>query len=168
MPAVSLCCRVCATEHPLEATGTCSSCFDPLDPTFDCEALRAGVSRASIEAGPASIWRYAELLPVTAPVEARLAPGIDASRPGATAGGDTGDRGALAQARDGEPDSLLQGPGRRRGSAQGAGARPRYALVLLDGEPRDGLKTPDPVSHTYDPIMIEADADAFVDRLLVA
>ena len=41
MPAVSLCCRVCATEHPLEATGTCSSCFGPLDPTYDWDALRA-------------------------------------------------------------------------------------------------------------------------------
>jgi len=76
MPAVSLCCRVCATEHPLEATGTCSRCFGPLDPTYDWEALRAGVSRASIEAGPASIWRYADLLPVAAPPDARLAPGM--------------------------------------------------------------------------------------------
>jgi threonine synthase len=76
MPAVSLCCRVCATEHPLEATGTCSRCFGPLDPIYDWEALRAGVSRASIEAGPASIWRYADLLPVAAPPDARLAPGM--------------------------------------------------------------------------------------------
>jgi threonine synthase len=30
----------------------------------------------------------------------------------------------------------------------------------------DGLKTPGPVSHTYDPIMIEADADAFVDEMV--
>jgi threonine synthase len=76
MPAVSLCCRVCATEHPLEATGTCTRCFGPLDPTYDWDALRGRVSRASIEAGPASIWRYADLLPVTAPPDARLAPGM--------------------------------------------------------------------------------------------
>ena len=76
MPAVSLCCRVCATEHPLDATGTCSRCFGPLDPTYDWDALRARVSRASIEAGPQSIWRYADLLPVAAPEEARLAPGM--------------------------------------------------------------------------------------------
>ena len=76
MPALSLCCRVCATEHPLEATGTCTRCFGPLDPTYDWDALRARVSRASIEAGPPSIWRYAELLPVEAPEEARLAPGM--------------------------------------------------------------------------------------------
>ncbi len=76
MPAVSLCCRVCATEHPLEAIGTCTRCFGPLDPTYDWDSLRARVSRASIEAGPASIWRYADLLPVAAPPDARLAPGL--------------------------------------------------------------------------------------------
>src|SRR4051794_30547364 len=76
MPALSLSCRVCATEHPLELTGTCTNCFGPLDPTYDWDALRARVSRASIEAGPASIWRYADLLPVEAPAEARLAPGL--------------------------------------------------------------------------------------------
>jgi len=76
MPALSLCCRVCATEHPLEATGTCTKCFGPLDPTYDWDALRARVSHASIEAGPPSIWRYADLLPVEAPEEARLAPGM--------------------------------------------------------------------------------------------
>ncbi len=76
MPAVSLCCRVCATEHPLVGTGSCTRCFGPLDPTYDWETLRACVSRASIEAGPASMWRYAELLPVAAPPDARLAPGM--------------------------------------------------------------------------------------------
>jgi threonine synthase len=76
MPALSLCCRVCATEHPLEATGTCTRCFGPLDPTYDWDALRSRVSRASIEAGPQSIWRYIDLLPVEAREEARLAPGM--------------------------------------------------------------------------------------------
>ena len=81
MPAVSLCCRVCASEHPLEATGTCGRCFGPLDPTYDWDTLRATVSRASIEAGPASIWRYADLLPVAAPPDARLAPGMTPLHP---------------------------------------------------------------------------------------
>ncbi len=76
MPAVSLCCRICATEHALEAIGTCSRCFGPLDPVYDRVAQRASVSRASIEAGPPSIWRYADLLPVSAPPDARLAPGM--------------------------------------------------------------------------------------------
>ena len=77
MPAVSLCCRVCATEHPLVANGSCSQLLRPprsRPTTGICSARR--VSRASIEAGPQSIWRYADLLPVSAPEDARLAPGM--------------------------------------------------------------------------------------------
>jgi threonine synthase len=76
MPALSLSCRVCATEHALEAHGTCSRCFGPLDPVYDWEALRGVVTRESIASGPPSIWRYADLLPVAAPAEPRLAPGL--------------------------------------------------------------------------------------------
>jgi threonine synthase len=74
--ALSLSCRVCATEHPLEAVGTCSRCFGPLDPTYDWERLRVTVTRERLAAGPPSIWRYADLLPVDAPEEPRLAPGL--------------------------------------------------------------------------------------------
>jgi threonine synthase len=38
-------------------------------------------------------------------------------------------------------------------------------VLLVTG---DGLKTPGPVAHTYNPIAIEADADAFVDEVLAA
>ena len=53
MPALSLSCRVCATEHPLEAIGTCSRCFGPLDPVYDWDRLRATVTRERLAAGPA-------------------------------------------------------------------------------------------------------------------
>lgn len=81
MPAVSLACRICATEHDLTATGTCSKCFGPLDPTYDWDELRRTVSRERLEAGPPSIWRYADLLPVAAPAEPRLAPGLTPLQP---------------------------------------------------------------------------------------
>jgi threonine synthase len=74
--ALSLSCRVCGTEHPLEATGSCSRCFGPLDPVYDWELLRRRVTRERIASGPLSIWRYADLLPVAAPKEPRLAPGF--------------------------------------------------------------------------------------------
>jgi threonine synthase len=74
--ALSLSCRVCATEHPLEATGTCTRCFGPLDPVYDWETLRATVTHERIASGPLSIWRYADLLPVSAPDVPRLAPGF--------------------------------------------------------------------------------------------
>ena len=76
MPAESLRCRSCATEYALEDIGTCTACFGPLDPVYDWDALARSVSRETIAAGPASIWRYAALLPVEAPAEARLAPGL--------------------------------------------------------------------------------------------
>ena len=60
MPAVSLSCRVCATEHPLVANGSCSQCFGPLDPTYAWLEPRLGYSRAfhpGPKADPAAISR---------------------------------------------------------------------------------------------------------------
>jgi len=73
MPATKLRCRVCETEQPLAGIGTCPRCFGPLDPVYDLDSLN--VTRESIAAGPQSLWRYADLLPVAAPAEQRLAPG---------------------------------------------------------------------------------------------
>ncbi|GIU94843.1 MAG: threonine synthase [Gaiellaceae bacterium] len=76
MPAISLRCRVCEQEHGLEPIGVCSRCFGPLDPVYDWDALRESVSAETIASGPPSLWRYADLLPVAAPAEPRLAPGL--------------------------------------------------------------------------------------------
>ena len=76
MPATTLRCRVCETQYPLDPIGVCARCFGPLDPVYDREAQRRTVTHESIEAGPPSIWRYADLLPVAAPAEQRLAPGF--------------------------------------------------------------------------------------------
>jgi threonine synthase len=46
------------------ALHVCDYCFGPLEVVYDYEALRAGVSREQIAAGPSTIWRYAPLLPV--------------------------------------------------------------------------------------------------------
>jgi len=74
--ALSLTCRVCATEHPLEATGSCSRCFGPLDPVYDWDRVRERFTPARVAEGPPSLWRYAPLLPVAPPEEPRLAPGF--------------------------------------------------------------------------------------------
>jgi threonine synthase len=76
LPAQSLRCRSCATEYALEDIGTCPECFAPLDPVYDWDALATSVTRESIADGPSSIWRYAALLPVKPPEDARLAPGL--------------------------------------------------------------------------------------------
>ena len=75
MPATALRCRVCETPYPLDPIGVCSKCFGPLEPVYDRDEQRRTVTRASIEAGPRSIWRYAGLLPVAPPAEQRLPPG---------------------------------------------------------------------------------------------
>jgi threonine synthase len=76
LPATTLRCRICETEHALEAVAVCSRCWGPLDPIYDREELARSATREAIEAGPQSIWRYAPFLPVEAPAEQRLAPGL--------------------------------------------------------------------------------------------
>ena len=44
---------------------------------------------------------------------------------------------ALAEARHGEPDALVQGPRRRRRDGQGAGARPDHDRLLVHRQPRE-------------------------------
>jgi threonine synthase len=74
--ATALRCRVCETAYPLDPIGVCAKCFGPLEPVYDRDEQRRTVTHASIEAGPRSIWRYADLLPVAPPAEQRLPPGL--------------------------------------------------------------------------------------------
>jgi len=62
-PASALVCRNCGAEYPLGAQHACFECFGPLEIGYDPAAL-ARVTRADIESGPHSLWRYAGLLPV--------------------------------------------------------------------------------------------------------
>jgi threonine synthase len=58
-------CRECAREFPAEALHVCDYCFGPLEVAYDYERIAATVSRERIAAGPRTIWRYADLLPVS-------------------------------------------------------------------------------------------------------
>ncbi len=64
-------CRECGRGYPAEALHVCDFCFGPLEVTYDYERVADAISRESIAAGPRTIWRYAELLPVSdaAPVD---------------------------------------------------------------------------------------------------
>jgi threonine synthase len=62
-PASALVCRNCGAQYPLAAQHACFECFGPLEIGYDTDAL-ARVTRADIEAGPHTLWRYAGLLPV--------------------------------------------------------------------------------------------------------
>jgi threonine synthase len=57
-------CRECGREYEVAPIYTCEWCFGPLEVTYDYETIADTVSREQIAAGPASIWRYADLLPV--------------------------------------------------------------------------------------------------------
>ena len=57
-------CRECGTEADIAAVHVCEFCFGPLEVVYDYDAMRGAVTHKSIEAGPSSIWRYADLLPV--------------------------------------------------------------------------------------------------------
>jgi threonine synthase len=61
--AKALHCRECGREYPLEPLHVCEFCFGPLEVTYDYAAMHRNITRESIERGPASVWRYAGLLP---------------------------------------------------------------------------------------------------------
>ncbi len=58
-------CRECGEAYPAEARHVCEFCFGPLEAVYDYDAIRALTTRESIAAGPHSIWRYRNFLPVT-------------------------------------------------------------------------------------------------------
>ena len=63
-PAVALSCRECGERFPLGPVFACQSCFGPLEVAYELPQGDPAALRARIAAGPASIWRYAPLLPV--------------------------------------------------------------------------------------------------------
>ncbi len=60
----ALICRECGKEYPTEALHVCELCFGPLEVKYNYDEIKEALSRASVEAGPKSLWRYKELLPV--------------------------------------------------------------------------------------------------------
>jgi threonine synthase len=67
MPPESLRCKECQTTYPLDARYVCERCFGPLEVAYaqpsdpDPDALKR-----RIQAGPHSLWRYGDFLPVQA------------------------------------------------------------------------------------------------------
>jgi threonine synthase len=60
-------CRECGEEYPVAPVHVCELCFGPLEVVLNWEEIAPRVSRESIAAGPASMWRYHDLLPVEGP-----------------------------------------------------------------------------------------------------
>ncbi|HUZ84002.1 MAG TPA: threonine synthase, partial [Gaiellales bacterium] len=65
MKAARLVCKGCRSVQPLEAAFACPHCFGPLEVGYDV----GPVSRSAVEAGPRTLWRYADFLPVAPPLQ---------------------------------------------------------------------------------------------------
>jgi threonine synthase len=57
-------CKECGAEYGIEPRTICDHDFGPVEVAYDYEKMKGKVTRASIEAGPKSLWRYRDLLPI--------------------------------------------------------------------------------------------------------
>jgi threonine synthase len=69
-------CRECGRTHPATAAHVCDFCFGPLEVVYDYPAVAAVMTRERVAAGPATIWRYADLLPAGAEAPVDLGAGL--------------------------------------------------------------------------------------------
>jgi len=76
MHVEALRCKECGERYRLDARYACDVCFGPLEVVYDLSGVDAGEARRRIQAGPATLWRYADFLPFTRPPETALAAGV--------------------------------------------------------------------------------------------
>src|ERR687893_717391 len=69
-------CKECSASYPLEARYVCEQCFGPLEVSYDFSGLDAAETKRRIQAGPQSIWRYADFLPFEQRPQTALAAGV--------------------------------------------------------------------------------------------
>jgi threonine synthase len=76
MPPESLRCKECKTTYPLDARYVCEQCFGPLEVAYQArDEVDPAALRRRIQAGPHSMWRYGDFLPVSAPPKGTLPAG---------------------------------------------------------------------------------------------
>jgi threonine synthase len=76
MPPESLRCKECKATYALDAKYVCERCFGPLEVAYAPPADRDPAAlRRKIQAGPHSLWRYSDFLPVQAPPRGGLPAG---------------------------------------------------------------------------------------------
>ncbi len=71
-------CRACGRPEEIGPNYVCSGCFGPLEVVYDFDVARATLTQDAIARRPAGIWRYLELLPVSAAPARGLAVGSTA------------------------------------------------------------------------------------------
>jgi threonine synthase len=75
MPADALKCKECSASYPLEARYVCDRCFGPLEVAYSPQTADPAELRRRIQAGPHTIWRYADFLPLAGPARSALPTG---------------------------------------------------------------------------------------------
>jgi threonine synthase len=63
VPVQALQCKECRETYPLDARYVCDRCFGPLEVAYEYDGLDPDETKRRIQAGPQSIWRYADFLP---------------------------------------------------------------------------------------------------------
>jgi threonine synthase len=76
VPAQALQCKECRETYPLDARYVCERCFGPLEVAYDFGGLDPAETRRRIQAGPQSLWRYADFLPFLGQPRAGLPVGL--------------------------------------------------------------------------------------------
>ncbi|HZI92555.1 MAG TPA: threonine synthase [Thermoleophilaceae bacterium] len=69
-------CKECHTSYGLEARYVCEHCFGPLEVAYDFSGLEPEATKRRIQAGPYTLWRYADFLPFEQPPRTALAAGV--------------------------------------------------------------------------------------------
>jgi len=64
LPADALKCKECSTTYPLDARYVCERCFGPLEVAYSAPSGTADELKRRIQAGPHTLWRYADFLPL--------------------------------------------------------------------------------------------------------
>jgi threonine synthase len=75
MPADALKCKECSATYPLEARYVCNRCFGPLEVAYSPPTSSAEELKRRIQAGPHTLWRYADFLPLEGPARSALPTG---------------------------------------------------------------------------------------------
>src|SRR3954451_9788509 len=75
MPAEALKCKECSTAYPLEARYVCERCFGPLEVAYRPPSSEGAALKRRIQAGPHTLWRYADFLPLEGPARSALPTG---------------------------------------------------------------------------------------------
>jgi threonine synthase len=76
VPVQALQCKECRETYPLDARYVCERCFGPFEVAYEFGGLDPDETRRRIQAGPQSIWRYADFLPFERPPAPGLPVGL--------------------------------------------------------------------------------------------